>query len=293
MGFEPLPRIEARAEEYRHASWRVVTPEYFATVNTTLVRGRVFHEGDRASRPDVMVVNETMGRLGWPGSDPIGRRVRLASGREMTVVGVVRDTRHIFVDSVPPPTMYFAHQQFPWASMWLTVRGVGDAAELVTLVRREAAALDPNVVVAPVQPLSRLVREATAEPRLIMLVVGIFASAALVLATIGLYGIVAFTVSQRSREIGVRLALGAPARGIVRAVLWRGVALAAAGVALGAVAAYGVAGGLRAILFETEPTDAPTFLALGALLIAVAAVACVVPARRASRVDPMIALRSD
>jgi len=144
-----------------------------------------------------------------------------------------------------------------------------------------------------VQPLTQLVRDATAEPRLIVLVFAIFASAALVLATIGLYGVVSYTVSRRSREIGVRLALGAPPRGIVSAVLGEGVRLAAIGVALGGAAAYGATGALRAILFETEPTDAGTFAAIAGILMLVAAMASLAPARRASRLDPLIALRSE
>jgi ABC-type antimicrobial peptide transport system permease subunit len=149
------------------------------------------------------------------------------------------------------------------------------------------------VAVARLQPLSNLVRESTAEPRLIMLVFTIFASSALVLATIGLYGIVSYMVSRRSREIGVRLALGAAPYRIVRAVLGHGLTLAAVGIALGGAMAYAAGGVLRSILFETNPTDAATFIAIGVLLVVVAAAASVWPARRAARVDPMVALRSE
>ncbi len=293
MGFEPAGQTSGRDGEYRSASWRVVTPGYFAALEIPLVRGRVFDDRDRYPTPDVMVINETMARLGWPTTDPVGREVTLKSGRTMTVVGIVGDTRHLFVDSVPAPTMYFSHGQFPWPAMWLTARTSGDPMAIVAAVRREVGALDPNVAVAAVQPLSRLVRDATAEPRLIVLVIAIFAWAALVLATIGLYGVVSYTVSRRSREIGVRMALGAPPRGIVAAVLGQGMRLAATGVALGGIAAYAAAGVLRAILFETEPTDPATFIGIGALLLAVAALASASPARRASRVDPLAALRSD
>jgi ABC-type antimicrobial peptide transport system permease subunit len=189
--------------------------------------------------------------------------------------------------------MYFAHAQFAWKSMWITVRTSGEPTAIIEAVRRELTALDPRVPLARVQPLTQLVRDTTAEPRLTVLVFGIFASAALVLAAIGLYGIVSYTVAQRTREIGVRLALGAPPRRIVRAVLNRGLQLALPRVVLGAVAGYGAAGALRAILFETEPTDAPTFIAIAGLLLAVAVVASAVPARRAARVDPMRALRSE
>jgi putative ABC transport system permease protein len=293
MGFEPVEQGTRRDEEYRMASWRVVTPGLFGALGIPLVRGRVFDGGDRYPTPDVMVINETMARLGWPTTDPIGRQVKLKSGRTMTVVGIVRDVRHLFVDSLPPPTMYFSSGQFPWASMWVTVRTAGDPAALLDVLRKEVARLDPAVAVARAQPLTQIVREATAEPRLIVVVLAIFASAALVLATIGLYGIVSFTVSQRSREIGVRLALGAPPQGIVRRVVGQGTRLAAAGIALGTVGAFGAAGVLRAILYETEPTDAVTFAAIGGVLFVVAAAASMLPARRAARVDPMLALRGD
>ena len=293
MGFEPGGRTSSRPEDYLNANWRVITPGYFASLRITLLRGRTFTDADRAPTPDVMIINETMARVGWPGGDPLGRRVKLASGRTMSVVGVVRDARYLFVDSVPGPTMYFPHGQFPWATMWLTVRAPGDPAAIADLVRREVAALDANVAVARVQPLSQLVTDSTAEPRLIVLVVTIFASAALVLATIGLYGTVSYTVSRRARELSVRLALGAPPAGVVRDVLGQGVRLTALGVVLGSMAAYASAGALRAILFETSPTDATTFAGIAVLLLVVAAAASGLPALRAAKTDPLIALRSD
>jgi predicted permease len=293
MGFEPAGRSPGREADYRLASWRVVTPGLFAALDIPLVRGRLFHDGDRYPAASVTVINETMARLGWPDADPVGREMKLASGRTMTVVGVVGDTRHVFADSLPPPTMYFPHGQFPWASMWIAVRTAGEPTAIIATVRRELAALDAGVPLARVQPLTQLVRDTTAEPRLTVLVFAIFASAALVLAAIGLYGIVSYTVSQRTREIGVRLALGAAPPRIVRAVLWQGVRLAALGVVLGGAAGYAAAGVLRTILFETEPTDAATFLTVAAILLAVAAAASAVPARRAARLDPVLALRGE
>jgi putative ABC transport system permease protein len=293
MGFEPEGIVNPRPGEYRMASWRVVTPNYFQAMGIPLLSGRVFDGRDRYPAPDVMVINETMARAGWAGQDPIGRQVKLKSGRTMTVVGVVGDTRHLYVDSLPVSTMYFSHALFPWATMWVTVRTSGDPAALAETIRREVRALDPNVAVAQTQPLMRLVHEATAEPRLIVVVFAIFACAALVLATIGLYGIVSYTVSQRSREIGVRLALGAPPRGIVNAVLGQGLRLAITGVVLGSAGAYAASGVLRSILFETNPTDVLMFVVIGTGLIIVAAAASALPARRAARVDPIVTLRSE
>ena len=293
MAFEPVGEAPGGEGEYRLASWRVVTPGLLSTLGIPLVRGRAFDDGDRYPAADVILISESMARLGWPDDDPIGRQAKLESGRVATVVGIVGDTRHVFPDSAPPPTMYFAHAQFAWRSMWIAVRTVGEPTATINAVRREVAALDPAVPLVRVQPLTQLVRDTTAEPRLTVLVFGIFASAALVLAAIGLYGIVSYTVSQRTREIGVRLALGAPPRRILHAVLHRGVTLAVLGVVIGGVAGYGAAGALRSILFETEPTDGATFMAIAGLLLLVAGIASVLPARRASRVDPLVALRSE
>jgi predicted permease len=293
MGFEQEELASGLEGEYRMASWRVVTPGLFEALDIPLIGGRLFDDGDRQPAPYVMLINETMARLGWPDADPVGRQARLASGLTMTIVGVVGDTRHLFADSLPPPTMYFPHGQFTNRAMWLTMRTSGEPASILGAVRREVAALDPGIPLTRAQPLTQLVRDTTAEPRLTVLVFGIFAWAALVLAAIGLYGIVSYTVTQRTREIGVRLALGAPPGRIVRAVLGQGLRLAVLGVALGGVAAFGAAGGLRTILFETEPTDAATFLVIAAMLVVVAAVASAAPALRAARVDPLVALRSE
>jgi putative ABC transport system permease protein len=300
MGWAVAGREPANRAEYRIASWRAVTPGYFSALGIPLVRGRVFGDGDRGKAPFALVVSETMARLGWPDGDPVGREVKLGNGRTATVVGVVRDTRALNVDSAARPTMYFAQAQFAFPSMWLTVRGgcppaAGrcDAEALGAAVRREIAALDGTLPLAHVQPLSQLVADATAQPRLTVLVFGLFAAAAVSLAAVGLYGLVSFGVVQRTREIGVQLALGAEPRRIVRAVLGQGVRLALLGVIVGSALAWAAAGALRAILFETEPTDGATFAAVGVVLVLVAAAASAAPARRAARLDPVLALRSE
>jgi putative ABC transport system permease protein len=210
-------------------------------------------------------------------------------------VGVVGPSRILSVDSLPTPVMYFPHGQFPWPAMWMTIRAAGtiDPALLGAAVRRELKALDPNLPFAQVQPLTQLVTLATAGPRLTMLVFAIFGVAALVLVAAGLYGVVSYTVSQRTREIGVRLALGAEPWRVVRAVVRQGLWLAAMGVAVGSVAAFGLVRMLRTILYETQPTDAPTFVAVGLLLLALGALASAAPARRAARLDPVRALRAE
>ncbi|HET7459135.1 MAG TPA: ABC transporter permease [Gemmatimonadaceae bacterium] len=293
MGWAVAGQEPANKSEMPVASWRIVTPGYFTTLGIPLQRGRVFDATDVPDAPRTTVISETLARRAWGDADPLGRQLALGNGRKLTVVGVVGDVRVLQVDSAPRPTMYFPHTQFAWPSMWLTARTTGDPGALAAAVRREVAALDPTLPLAQVQPLAQLVSNATAQPRLTVLVFALFASAALALAVVGLYGLVSFGVAQRTREIGVQLALGAPPPRIVRAILGHGVRLAAAGVALGTVGGWAAAGALRAILFETRPTDAPTFAAVATLLIVVAAVASALPARRAARLDPVTALRSD
>jgi predicted permease len=287
-GHEPANRAELPV-----ASWRIVTAGYFTALGIPLKRGRVFDATDVAGAPRTVVINETLARRAWPDTDPIGRELALGNGQTRRVVGVVGDARLLSVDSAPRPTMYFAHAPSGWPAMWLTVRTAGDPASLAAAVRREVAALDGTLPLAQVQPLGQLVSDATAQPRLTVLVFSIFASAALALAGVGLYGLVSYGVAQRTRELGVRLALGAPPRQMVRAVLGQGVRMAAAGVVLGGAAAYAASGLLRTILFDTEPTDGATFAVVAALLVGVAAAASAAPARRAARLDPVRALRSE
>jgi predicted permease len=293
MGWAVPGHEPANKSEYPVASWRIVTPGYFTALGIALQRGRTFDASDLPDGPRAVVVSEALARQAFPGEDPLGRQLTVASGRVLTIVGVVRDVRVLQVDSAPRPTMYFSHTQVPIQGMWITARTSGDPSALADALRRELAALDPTIPLAQVQPLARLVSNATAQPRLTVLVFALFATAALALATVGLYGLISFGVAQRTREIGVQLALGAQPPRVVRQVLGHGVRLAAAGVALGVVLAYGAVGALRAILFETKPTDAPTFAAVATLLLAVAAAASALPARRAARLDPVAALRND
>jgi predicted permease len=293
MGWAVAGREPADKSQYPVASWRTVTPGFFRSLGISLLRGRDFGPQDTRDAPRVAVISEGLANLAWPGESALGRDLRLGNGRTITVVGVVRDTRLLNVDSLPRPTMYFAEEQFGWPAMWLTVRASGDPTQLAAAVKREVAALDPTLPLAQVQPLTQLVSSSTAQPRLTVLVFTIFATAALTLAAVGLYGLISFGVAQRTREIGVQLALGARPRRIVRAVLGQGMRLAATGVVLGTVTAFGAAGALRSILYDTAPTNATTYALVGALLLGVAALASAAPARRAARLDPASTLRSE
>lgn len=293
MRFTPAERANERGDDYMSGSWRAVTPGLFRALEIPLKAGRDFTDDDNADAPEAIIVNETLARQAWPGENPIGRRLALGNTRVMTVIGVVGDTRHLVLDSLPPATMYFNHGQFPWRSMWFAVRTNGDPMSVAAALRREVATIDPLLPVANVQPLTNLVADRSAEPRLTMLIFGIFAGAALLLAAVGLYGIISYGVAQRTREIGVTLALGAPRARVVRRVLRDGLQLAVAGVTVGALVALWATGLLRAILYDTAPADGATYAGVATLLLAVAALASAVPAWRAARLDPVQALRGE
>jgi predicted permease len=293
--FAVVGRQPASADEYLSANWRLVTPGYFAALGVPLEKGRLVAETDGEQAPRVVVITETMARRIWPGVDPVGQQITLGGngGPTWTVVGIVGDIRDQLLQQEPEPMMYLSFQQVAWQTMWLIVRGTGDPLALAPVVRREIHAIDPLMPVANEQPLARLVSEIAAQPRFTALIFGLFASAALVLAVVGVYGIVAYGVTQRTREIGVRLALGATPSRIVRGVVRYGVGLAGFGVAIGLWAAYALSRFMRGILYDVAPTDSVTYLAVAVLLMGCAAAASILPARWAARLDPVRALRDE
>jgi len=293
--FTVAGRQAARADEYLSAHWRLVTPGYFPAIGVALKKGRLIAESDGAEAPRVVVITETMARQIWPGMDPVGQQIRLGGndGPTWTVVGIVGDIRDQLLQQEPQPMMYLSFQQLAWQTMWLIVRGTGDPLALAPVVRREIHAIDPLMPVANEQPLERFVSAIAAQPRFTTLIFALFASAALVLAVVGVYGIVAYGVTQRTREFGVRLALGATPSRIVMSVVRYGVGLAGFGIAIGLWAAYALSRFVQGILYEVTATDAVTYLAVAALLVGCAAAASILPARWAARLDPGRALRDD
>jgi len=291
--FTVLGRQPASADEYLSANWRTVSPGYFAAIGVALKKGRLIAESDGEREPRVVVITETMARRIWPGVDPLGQRITLGGNAPWTVVGVVGDIRDQVLQEEPAPMMYLSFQQVSWDTMWLIVRGTGDPLALAPVVRREIHAIDPLLPVANEQPLARFVSEIAAQPRFTALIFGLFASAALVLAVVGVYGLVAYGVTQRTREIGVRMALGATPSRIVMNVVRYGVGLAGFGIAVGLWAAYALSRFMQGILYEVTATDTVTYLAVAALLAGCAAAASILPARWAARLDPVRALRDE
>jgi putative ABC transport system permease protein len=274
----------------------VVTPGYFETMSLQMLRGRAFDAQDTATAPLVMIASESMARRLWPGEDPLGKRVGLYHPDPTkqqpwhTIVGVVRDVKQYGLDRADTAAVYIPHAQKPMAWMTLTVRTRTDPAAMVEAVRREIRAIDPEQAVFSVATMDQVLAESMALRRLSMFLLAGFAALALLLAAIGIYGVLAQIVAQRTHEIGIRMALGAQMRDVLNLVLGHGMALAGLGIAAGIAGALGVTRLLANLLFGVAPTDPSTFVAIALLLGAVAFLACYLPARRAAKLDPVIAL---
>jgi putative ABC transport system permease protein len=283
----------ATAGQEPRVDYRVATPVYFRTLGIPLLRGRDFSETDRPDRPGVMIVNRALARRFFPGEDPVGKRVRTPEGGPLEIVGVVGDVRHRGLDVAPVPEMFVPFQQAPHGGMTLVARTRGDPLALSAAVKHEVYTLDPNQPITVLTTLDRVVSDTLAAPRFDAVLLGGFAALALALAVLGIYGMLSYAVSQRTQEIGVRMALGARRNEVVRLVMGRGMALAGAGVALGLAGALALTRVLRGLLHEVSPTDPTTLAATALLLVAVALPACWIPARRATGIDPLIALRAE
>ena len=292
-----------------NANYRLVSPAYFDVMGIGLKRGRVFNAADRASAPQVAVINETMARTFWPDADPLGQRIRLgnqyqirgpretnAAGNVVTIVGVVADVKQIVSLDVPiRQEMYFPQQQRAGETMGLGmslyVRSVQEPEDLTSAVRRAVAQVDPEQPIAQVYSMDEIVAAALGPKRLAMLLLAFFAFVAVTLSAVGLYAVMAYSVSQRRQEIGVRLAIGAQPADIRRLVLGRGTRLAFAGIAAGIAMTLASTRLMGNLLYGVSPTDPFIIGAVAALLLFVALAASWIPARRATRVDPLVALR--
>jgi predicted permease len=273
-----------------------VTPDWFAAMRVPLVRGRVFTRADRIGAQKVVLVSETAARRYWPGQDPIGRPVSVAQGGfhkdTAYVVGVVGDVRYGTLDSLPVPDVYLSYYQSPRERMMMFVRTAGDPRAVVGAARREVAAIAPGVPLYDVRPMRERVADAMGYARFSAMLLAAFAAVALALAALGTYGVISFGVSQRTREIGIRVALGATRRSVLRLVVGQGVWLAVVGGGLGLAGALVTTRVLRSLLFGVAPSDPVTLLSIVALLSAAVIVASWIPARRAAGVHPAEALRT-
>ena len=277
--------------------YRVATPNYFATMGIGLRAGRFFDDHDDANPAAVLLINETMARKYWPGESAVGKRLKLSSTPErapwITVIGVVGDVRHFAMDIKPRAEVYRPYAVNPLGAPILAIRTGTDGAALKSRLSAAVRSVDSEIPTYNEFVMRELVERSTTERRFVMLVLAGCALAALLLAGVGIYGTVSQAVAQRTQEIGVRMALGAPPDAVLRLVFGEGLRMMAAGLILGGVAATGLAWLMRGMLFEIRPLDAPSFLDAAATLAIFAAAACYVPARRATRVDPTVALRQE
>jgi putative ABC transport system permease protein len=292
--------IEGRTapEQRLSAANRVVSPNYYEVMGIPLRRGRAFTEQDTADQPGVIVVNETMARRTWGDEDPIGKRLTVYVAKwelPVTVIGVVADSRQMSLEEAVVPEMNFPMAQAAnfLRRFNLLVRTQTEPTSLLPALRGVVAKFDPQLPLYNVITLQKAVDDSLSVGRFALSVLGLFAAVALILAVSGIYGVIGHAVNQRTREIGIRMALGAARRDVFRLILGEGGKLAVGGVVIGIVASYLVTQSLRALLYGITPTDPLTFATVAVLLLLTALLACYFPARRASRVDPVIALRSE
>jgi putative ABC transport system permease protein len=279
------------------ADYRTVTTQYFRTMGVSLLKGREFTEQDKEDSPDVVVINETMAKNFWPGEDPIGKRVQIATERTRwrEIVGVVGDVRHTNLEDKIGSAIYVPFPQNSWANAlsasFLAVRTDGDNGSAVAGIRNELRSIDKNLAISQVRTMEGIVSESLSHRRFGMLLLAIFAAIASLLAVVGVYGVIAYSVAERTHEFGIRMALGAQKLDLIKMVLSDGAKLILIGIAAGLVTAFLTARLISSLLFGVSSGDPVTFITISLLLALSALLASYIPARRAARVDPIIALQ--
>jgi predicted permease len=288
-GFVPVPNGPIQNIDY----WNSVSGKYFETIGAHLLEGRFLNDGDGATSPPVVVVNQTMAKTYWPRESAIGHRVRSGGPQSpwRTVVGVVADVKNAALDRPAGTELYFAFAQLPRQLSWVVVRTQGEPMGLTGAVRDAIRGLDRGLPISNIGSMEDVMSTARSRPRFLTLLLTLFSSLSLILAALGIYGVISYAVAQRTNEIGIRMALGARGGDVIRLIGTSGVRLALAGTVLGAVGAFALTRFLSGMLFGVSSLDPLTFAAMAGTLIAVTLFACYIPARRASRVDPLIALR--
>jgi len=291
---QPLP-VGSRPS----AGFNVIEPGHFRTLGIALIAGRDFTDHDDSSSTPVVIVSQTLARRFFPNQNPLGKHVRPGIGNGYApgeppmreIVGVVADVKQSGLDAEPSSEVYAPLAQSPFYPMIIAERTAGDPRSIVPLARREVAALDKQLPLYDVLTLDQYFADSVSEPRASTLLLSGFAALAVLLACLGVYGVISYIVAQRRHEIGIRMALGAEQSEVVRWVLGRGMALALAGVTIGLAISLGLAHLLSSLLYGVQPTDPATFVIAPLVLMAVASLASFIPARRAAKVDPMVALR--
>ena len=296
-GFHAEGKMNANPELDESADRYTVTPGFLATMRIPLLRGRDIEPTDSSTAPGVILINATAAKRIWPNGDPLGKRVKVGGLDHswLTVVGIVGDVHHIGLDSTPQMQMYIPYAQWPFpdGAMTFVIRTIGPPSAIASAARQAIHSVDASQPLSHVMPLDDYVALSVQGRRFALILIAAFAAIALLLSIVGIYGVTAYTVAQRTREIGIRVALGAQRREVLRLILRQGMALIAGGVVLGIAASIGLTRFLSSLLFDVSPTDPFTFALVIMLLVAAALMACWIPARRAMNVDPMVALRHE
>ncbi|MGB0035338.1 MAG: ABC transporter permease [Candidatus Acidiferrales bacterium] len=275
--------------------YQQVSKDYFQTMGIRLMEGRLFDDRDAKDAPDVVIINQTMARTFWGNESPVGKRVQPEmSDPYCTIIGVVEDVKNAGIDKPAGTELYLPYTQKQGSGMrngYVVLRAKGDPRPLAGAVRREVQSIDPTIPVASIRTMDEVLSTAQSRPRFLTLLLALFSTVALLIATVGIYGVISYSVARRSKEFGLRMALGAQSTNILGLVMKQGFVLTAIGVVVGAGSALGLTRLMSSLLFGVQPTDAITFVSVSALLAAVALFASYIPARRATQVDPMHALR--
>ncbi|HKW98944.1 MAG TPA: ABC transporter permease [Bryobacteraceae bacterium] len=276
------------------ADYRAISPDFFRTMGIPLLHGRYFSELDTAGRPLVVVINDALAKRYWPdGQDPIGQRLRFGRMGLREIVGIVGDVKHSGLDRQATPTIYTCYLQSPDSRMSLVVRTAAEPASMIRAVKDAVYSVDKDQPMYKIRSMDQVIADAESSPRLTLVLLSVFAAVALALASLGIYGVISFSVTQRTREIGIRMALGAQRRHVLRLVVGQGLWLSLAGVAAGLTGALGVAHLMASLLFGVSPSDPGIFAGASAFLAAMALAATYIPARRATSLDPTASLRHE
>jgi putative ABC transport system permease protein len=298
--FEIEGRQRASDDVIQNADYRMVSIDYFRAMGIRLLKGRHFSSSDHENAPAVIIINEAMAEDFWFGENPIGKRINLGvpGSPWLTIIGVVKNVKHKALDAISKPEMYFLQSQNAYASVLgvypsvtLAARSQSDPLLLSGAIKSIVQGLDKDVPVSKIETMEEVVADSVAQPRFLMLLLAIFGAVAMMLAAIGVYGMISYSVSRRSHEIGIRMALGAQARSILKLVVSQGMVLALIGMALGLALALALTRIITSLLFEVSATDAQTFIGISILLLMVTLMAILIPARRALSVDPIVTLK--
>ena len=271
---------------------RSVSPGYFRTLGISLIKGRDFSDRDKSEAPAAAIINDELARIYFPGEDPIGKRISFDDRQSwISIVGIIGDVKQLGLDSSAKPEVYFPYLQVVAPEMSLVIRTSSNPLSLAAALKSQIQVIDKDLPIDDAKTMQQLLAESSSGRRFNMLLLSVFAAVALVLAIVGIYGVMSYTVARRTHEIGIRVAVGAQPLDVFRMVIGQGMKLAIIGVACGLVGAFGLTRLMTTMLFGVEPTDPATFVSIAVLLTGVTLVACYIPARRATKVDPLVALR--